>query len=185
MVGRMTAEAVPFLLISGPPGVGKTAVMWELYSRLAELDVPHAIADLDLLAASWPRMTGDPFNERLGSLNLQAVWQNFRAAGARRLVAAGVVESREQIDLYRNAVPNCDITLCRLRASAHVLKSRIHDRGRETGVEADRLWRRAIELSEKLDQAGIDDFVVDTESRPLAAVAERVLVGCGWPGAQT
>jgi hypothetical protein len=151
-----------------------------MYSQLAGLEVPHAIADLDLLGACWPPERGDPFNERLGARNLQAVWQNFRHHGAGRLVAAGVVESREQLGLYRRAVPDCDVVLCRLRAGTHVLRSRIIGRGRETPAEADALALRAIELSEKLEHIKIDDFVVDTDGRTPAEVAELVLAGCGW-----
>jgi broad-specificity NMP kinase len=175
---------VPFLLVSGPPGSGKTAVTWQVFSRLARLDVPHGIADLDLLGACWPRTADDSFHERLSARNLGAVWQNFKRQGAGRLVAAGVVESREQLDLYRDAVPGCDIVLCRLRAGPDVLRARILGRGREVGADADALSRRAVELSEKLEHAAIDDFVVDTDGRTLAEVAELVLAGCGWIAGQ-
>lgn len=40
------------LVISGPPGVGKTT--WEVFSRAAERDEAPAMAGLDFLGAAWP-----------------------------------------------------------------------------------------------------------------------------------
>ena len=66
-------DPVPVLVISGPPGVGKTTVVWEVLSRATELDEAPAMADLDLLDAAWPAPEDDPFQHRLKASNLAAV----------------------------------------------------------------------------------------------------------------
>lgn len=51
---------VPFLVISGPPGAGKTTVAWEIFDQLVAAGSRHALVDLDLLGAScrFPPTTG-------------------------------------------------------------------------------------------------------------------------------
>lgn len=109
----MPDEPVPFLILSGPPGVGKTVVSWEIFDRLVDEGGQPALVDLDLLGACWPRPDDDPYNERVKALNLGVVWQNFRRAGARCLIAAGVIENRDSLRLYVNAIPEAAPILCR------------------------------------------------------------------------
>jgi len=71
------------LVISGPPGVGKTT--WEVFSRAAERDEAPAMAGLDFLGAAWPAPGDAAFNTRLKARNLAAVWSNFRETGSRCL----------------------------------------------------------------------------------------------------
>ncbi len=162
--------AVPTLLITGPVGVGKTAVAGEVSRLLERSGVPHAMVDVDALSQCFPR---------LALRNLAAVWSNCRAAGARRLILARVIESRADLGGYRSAVPGARIVVCRLRAPARTLASRI--RRREPG--AGRAWHlaRARELAPLMERAAVEDFVVETAGRSLTVVARDVLGRAGWP----
>lgn len=111
-------EPVPFLVLSGPPAVGKTTVSWEIFDQLVDEGHRPALVDIDLLGASWPVPDDDPYNERLKARNLTSVWQNFQRAGARCLIAAGVIENRDGLAMYGAAIPGAVATLCRLTASA-------------------------------------------------------------------
>src|SRR6476646_9788147 len=102
-------NAIPALLITGPVGVGKTTVSFEVSDLLKAVPVAHALVDVDSLRWCYPAPSGDRFNVALAMRNLTAVWANFRAAGAERLILADVLEAREDLDHYRAAVPGAAI----------------------------------------------------------------------------
>ena len=106
--------------------------------------------DVDLLGACWPVPDDDPYNDRLKALNLGSSWHNFHTAGARCLIAAGVVEAAATVRLYASAVPGAVSTVCRLRAGHDELRARIVRRGRERGDEVERLSQRADYLAGEL-----------------------------------
>jgi hypothetical protein len=115
---------VPVLAVSGPVGVVKTTVLVEIHDVLVTQDVPHACIERDA--------TRGYVNEDAALENLASVWANYLAAGAERLVVAGVVERAADIAGYRRAIPGAQITVCRLRASEETRVARLC--GRETGA---------------------------------------------------
>jgi hypothetical protein len=177
----MSDETVPMLLLSGPPGVGKSTVAWEIFDQLVARDDRPALADLDLLGACWPAPEDDPYNERLRATNLAAVWANYRATGARCLIVDGVIETRALRDAYVAAIPGAMAILCRLSAGDGELGRRIERRGRERGDGVARLTRRAVELSRQLESDDCADLTVDTNGREVVEVATEVLRRTGWP----
>jgi len=162
------------LVISGPPGVGKTTVAWQVFSRCASQGLDPAMADLDLLGAAWPAPANDPHQNRLKAENLAAVWANFRAGGSRRLVVAAVVETLTEKQTLQSAV-GADLLLCRLTASAETLARRIRGRGRDAGDDLDKLVRRAGELSVQLAGHDVSDLVLDTDRAAADEVADALL----------
>lgn len=169
------------LLISGPPGVGKSTVAWEIFDRLVDNGDSPALADLDLLGASWPVPADDPHNERMRAANLAAVWANYQAAGSRCLIVDGVIESRKHREAYEAAIPQAIAVLCRLEAGNEQLGSRIVRRGRERGDGIAKLTHRAIELSALLERDDGAELTVDTNGRDVAQVADQILSETGWP----
>lgn len=177
----MSNSLIPFLVISGPPGVGKTTVAWEVFDQLVARGSKHALVDLDLLGASWPVPADDEHNERLKARNLAAMWQNFRAAGAERLIAAGVIENAAGLSAYVDAVPGLRPTVCRLRAADDTVRERIVRRGREFDeAQVEKLARRARELSAALEHDGVADLVIDTDQLDVPAVAQLILSHLAW-----
>jgi hypothetical protein len=186
---------VPVLIITGPLGVGKSTVLDEVAERLRAASVPFAAVDLDALSWAYPPAPGDDeYRSSLMFRNLASVWTNFRSAGAERLVCARVVESREELERYRAAIPGAVITVARLRASSEVLQARLaHRLARRELVEGHdqennraRRERRAIrsrELAEMMDRQPLEDVLVSTDGRNVDVVARDVLIGAGWPGA--
>jgi hypothetical protein len=53
---------------------------------------------------------------RLASANVAAAWERFVASGATHLILSGAVESRDVVQLYRDALPATTLTVYRLRA---------------------------------------------------------------------
>ncbi|MGZ0150390.1 AAA family ATPase [Kribbella sp. WER1] len=164
----------PALVLSGPPGVGKTTVGWRVFDRCIDLELAPAFADLDLLGAAWPPPADDPHQSRLKATNLAVIWSNYRGAGHRCLVVAGVVENPTERRLLEEATGG-PVVLCRLDASDKDLAQRIRHRGRETGDGVDHLVRRAAELSAQLAADDISDHVVSTADRTSDAVADEVV----------
>jgi Mrp family chromosome partitioning ATPase len=172
----MTA-LVPVLLITGPVGVGKSTVAAEAARLLREANVPHALVDLAWIEQCWPVPADDPWNERLTHRNLACIWANFRQAGADRLLLVRVLEARSLLRQVVEAVPGAKVTVVRLRAPLAVLQARI--RSREA---SDPSWflGAATHTAKVLEQARVEDHLVDNEDRPVAAVAEEVLRRVGW-----
>jgi hypothetical protein len=164
-------EQVPVLVVTGPVGVGKTTVASEISEQLAAAGEPHAFVDVDALRWSYPSPPGDRFRVALAMRNLAAVWANFRAEGARRLVLADVVESRDELGRFDEAVPDAQVQVVRLTAGSKLLVARVRQRHA----------RRAIELAEIMERNRVEDLLVATDDRPVTEIAREILRRSGWP----
>lgn len=173
-----SGTSVPVLIVTGPVGVGKTSVAGEIFDQLTARDMPHAVVDLDRLGLCWPFGDHDPFNQRMALKNLAAMWENFSAAGADRLVIPQVIETRDELADYRRAVPGAAIQVCLLVASKDTLRRRVASR--ESGSSLASLVRRAHELADTLPGSDVADFVVETEDRRLPDIALEVLRKAQW-----
>ncbi len=169
---------VPALLITGPPGAGKTTVASEISELLDEARVPHALVDFDSLRWCYPRSTHDPYRVELGLTNLAAIWPNFQAHGATRLILADVLESREHLSRIHIAVPGSEFFVVRLQASQVTLASRL--RGREMGSGLERMLRRTAELAVEMEQTKVEDLLVYTDGKSVTSVAHEILACSVW-----
>lgn len=161
------------LVITGPVGVGKTSTAIAIGEELNRAGTPHAVIDADWLRWATPIPPDDPFNSRLGFRNLAAVATNFRAAGARWLLVADIVEGEAEREAYRDAIPDAHLTIIRLRAPVDEIHHRLD--GRETGHGL--VWHkdRAIELSALMDERAVEDLLIETAGRSVEAVAHDIL----------
>lgn len=169
----------PLVLISGPVGVGKTTVLGAVGELLGAAGVAHTLADRDQFTEIFPRFPGDRFGERFGLVNLAAIWKNARAAGARCLVMAGVIESQEDLDAHRRLVNDSVVTLIELTAPPGVIQRRLAER--ETGANLAWHLERAVELTEILAAQRLSAIRVDATAEPTR-VARAVLEAAGLPG---
>jgi adenylylsulfate kinase len=170
---------VPTIIVTGPVGVGKSTVAEAMGYQLLAAKVPHANVDFDQLTAGYPRPADDDqWGTKLGLSNLAAMWRNYQLAGARRLIIARVVESRSELDGYRQAVPGADIQLVRLRAAPETLQARVRRRGPWRDME----WHlaRAVELAAQMDAQHLEDVLIETDDRDAVTVARDVLHRAGW-----
>ncbi len=174
-LGEGGTPRVPVLLVTGPVGVGKTAVLHEADLLLIESGASHATVELEEVARCWP----DTMETRapLVYRNLAAIWSNFVAAGASRLLLAGLVEQRSELRLLSQAVPGAAVTVVRLDAPLPVLEQRI--RRREPGkpepeIDGARWW------AERLHETRPEDHLVPTEGRSVGEIAREVLRLASW-----
>lgn len=154
----------------------------------------HRLLDLDQVGFLRPAHARDPGGHRLKAGNLAGIWRNFSASGARRLVLLGPLDRPEAAEIYRAALPETAITLCRMGVGRARLEERILRRGRgETPADlagdglkgrsrqalvevCDRAWAEAVAL----ERSGAADFSVDTDDRSGPEIAEEILGRSGW-----
>jgi hypothetical protein len=168
------------LLINGTVGAGKTSVAEMVGRLLAEAGVPNAVIDLDWLRQSWPSPPGDRFNVAMALRNLRSVAQNFRDAGAVRIVLAGVIETRDERDRHEDAV-GVPLSMCRLHVDLALVRARLA--GRHQGEGANLQWHldRSVELDAILETAAVEDFTVSATDLSISSTAKAVLSTVGWP----
>ena len=164
-------ERVPLLLISGPVGVGKTSVGFEVSDLLCEQGVAHTFIDWDQLRYTYPRPVGDRFGDQLGMKNLRDVWRNAVAAGSRNLIIASVIETWADVEDIRQVVPGADVVVCQLQARVETLAVRV--RQREKGKGLDWHLRRSAELAEILAGEAVPvDFKMWTDEMGVCEIAK-------------
>ena len=166
--------------MTGAPGAGKTALIKEISEVLYRADEHHAVVDLDELCRGvFPASAAD-FGLDLAIENLAAVWSNFKRRGVRRLVAARIVQSADELVRISSALPDCEFTICRLTAAPAVLESRIHRR--EAGSSAPFLSSVVQRLAQDID--AIEFPMITVDNGPQASIIElanQVLRSAGWP----
>jgi adenylylsulfate kinase-like enzyme len=168
----------PFLWLCGPMGVGKSSVGWEILTQLRNAGIKSGYADADQLGLCYPTPTDDPVNHRVKSVNVGAVYRNFREAGARCFILSGSVSSKEQAQMYRNQLPGAALTICMLCADPTVIKERFLQRGWNPHMADE-----AVSEVTELEHAKFPDLRVDTDDHSVQEVARMVRAQAGnWPG---
>src|SRR5215831_6218406 len=106
----MLASVTPVLVLTGPIGVGKSAVLHEADALLIEASVSHATVVLEEIAGCWPVPPEDPV-QRVTHMyrNLAELWSNYAARGAERLLLEMLAGDRSGLRWLAEAVPGAAI----------------------------------------------------------------------------
>jgi hypothetical protein len=170
--------AVPTLLVTGPVGVGKTSVAFEMLEVLREHDVPHAFFDVDGLTYFHPKPADDPFGERFALDALGTFFPKLTLQGVDRLILARVLWERASLARYEEATPGAQITVVRLLAPLPVIEERL--RAREIGAGLEWHLARAAELDAHWRAAPVEDLAIETADRSVRELAEEILRAVAW-----
>ena len=173
----MPEETVRVLILTGSMGAGKNSAAAEISDLLAARRVPHAVIDLDALKNGYLAQPAPDLAFR----NLGDVWRNYAALGIRLLLIPGAIETEQELELFRKALPGAEIVVCRLRADLKTMEERV--RSRETGIQQDAFVARVRVLEELLDRACLESFSVKNQDRSITDVAREILYRAGWDGA--
>ena len=166
---------IPVLWVSGPPGVGKTAVAWEVYRRLARAGAAPAYVDVDQLGMCYPATSSDPDRHRLKARNVASLGASFAAAGARGLIVSGVVDPERGPELDELDVSQ--VIAGRLRVDAGGLRVRL-SRRKGSGAKPD----AAVAEAARYDCSTFAHWCVDTTGLSIHEAADRVMTEIGdWP----
>lgn len=169
---------VPTVLLTGPVGVGKTSVAFEMIELLEERDVAHAFFDVDGLTYFHPKPADDRFGERFAITALGTLFPQLQSQGVERLILARVLWERDSLTRYERAIPGAEITVVRLTAPLSIIEARI--RNREIGAGLDWHLARARELDAHWRANPVEDLLVETSGRSLGSIAVEVLTDVGW-----
>jgi hypothetical protein len=171
---------VPVLWITGPAGVGKSTVSWQLFTELASSGMRAAFADADQLCMCYPAPPDDPGRDRIRARNSSVVIGNYRAAGARCVIVNGAVD--QGLGVQQDLIEQVTVMVCRLRADPDDVVRRLTGRDQRGGA-AGAVMRQVREECDRMDASGFADVCVDTTGVPAAEVARLVRDSCGdWPG---
>jgi hypothetical protein len=168
-------DPVPVIVLTGTMGSGKTTVMGEASDILSARGVMHAAIDVDALGLA--HLPGEASTD-IAWRNLASVWRNYAAAGAARLLLADALETRADLARIREAVPCSPLVICRLTADLKTMQQRVSLR--DPGMLREVFVARVAELDARLDRAGLEDFSLSTEDRPVTDVARELLTRAAW-----
>jgi len=177
---------VEILLVTGPAGVGKSTVCWEIGAQLAAAHVAHAVIETDELDRVFPRPSAQdlqrisPGTFDVSSINLAAIWSTYRALGHSRLIMSGVMLHPEHDRRWiLAAVPEAHITIARLRAAESTLVARL-DR-REIGSGRDEQVQRTLRQARRMAGEQTNGLLlVSTDGETPRELAAAILREVGW-----
>ena len=157
------------LLLTGPPGAGKSSVLGRLHDRLGDAGIPTALVEVDELERCYPPLPV----ERTFS-HLRALSASFAAAGYELLLVTATVED----DAYGAAVLDAtgaqERMVVRLEAEAETLAARIVAREPAAWSGLDELVAASRQLAGSMHSLAGVDLVLSTEGQDPERVAARL-----------
>ena len=148
------------VLITGPPGSGKTSVLTALSDALSDDDVPHVTVEVEMLAWTHPPLADE---ERLR--HVRAICEGHPLA-----LVAETVESEAELAALRDAVGAGSSFVVRLEAPPDTLAERIVAREPPgwSGLAA------LVEHARAMAPVAGADLFLTTEGETAEAVAARI-----------
>ena len=162
------------VLLTGPPGAGKTSVLTALHDALSDDDVAHAAIEVEMLVWEHP---GPSHEERLG--RVRAACAMHRDAGHRLLLVAETLETDDDLAALLGAVGADEHAVVRLEARPATLAERIVAREPSGWSGLAQLVEHAQELATTMRALRGVDLVLSTEGERAEDVAERIRAAFG------
>ena len=155
------------VLITGPPGVGKTSVLTALVDALTDDDVPHAAIELETLAWTHPALSDELWRQHVNT-----TCALYRESGHRLLLVAETLETDDDANRLREILGADESFLVRLEAQPATLVERLIEREPESWSGLADLVEHTQELALTMPGLTGVDLVLSTEGeRPETAAA--------------
>jgi broad-specificity NMP kinase len=147
------------MLLTGPPGAGKTTTLTRLMGSLEADGVRYAAVEVEALALVHPWPDDDAAFD-----HLRFVAHSFAGRGYPLLLTSATVTDARYLDRVRDALPTDDVLIVRLTARPETLRARISEREPADWVGLLRLLDAAQELAGAMIALPDVDIVLDTET---------------------
>jgi energy-coupling factor transporter ATP-binding protein EcfA2 len=164
---------VRVVVITGPPGAGKTTVLTALMGLLEADDVRFAAVEVEALALAHPWPDDDAAFD-----HLSYVAESFRRRGYPSLLVSATIENHGYLRRLLDALPSDDVALVGLHAPTALLRERITRREPPDWVGLPRLLEAADALAAATATLPGVDLVLSTDDadpRTLAAAVRDAL----------
>jgi adenylate kinase len=157
------------VVITGPPGAGKTSVLTALVDALTDEDIAHAAIELETLAWTHPALSDEVWLR-----HVEATCALYREAGHRLLLVAETLETDDDLARLLDAVGADERMLVRLEAQPATLVARIIQREPESWSGLAELVEHTQVLATTMPMLRGVDVVVSTEGRRPEEAAARI-----------
>ena len=157
------------VVVTGPPGVGKSEVATALHDSLGEDGTANALVELDELARSYPALAED----RLIS-HLKLLCDSFREAGHRLLVVIATLDDGIDAGAVFGAAGADERLLVRLEAEPATLERRLLAREPPEWSGLAELIESSRRLAAAMKGLPDVDLVLTTEDQEPERVAARI-----------
>ena len=157
------------VVLSGPPGSGKSSVLTALADALSDDEVAHAALDVEALGWVHPAASDDQ-----RSRYIAALCDLHRDAGHRLLLVADTVETEADLARLLASIGADEYLLVRLEAGPATLRKRISEREPETWSGLLALLEHATALAATMPALEGFDLVLGTDAERPEAIADRI-----------
>ena len=145
------------VVLTGPPGAGKTSVLTALVDALSDDGIAHAAVEVEALVWTHPALTDE---QRARHVRLAC--ELYREAGHRLLLVAQTLETDADVAELLDAVGADEVFLVRLEAQPATLVARIVEREPPSCSGLDGLVEHAQELAASMPSLSGVDLVLNT-----------------------
>jgi adenylylsulfate kinase-like enzyme len=157
------------LLLTGPPGAGKTTTLTRLMGHLEAHGLAYAAVEVEALALVHPWPDDDAAFE-----HLRFVAGSFARRGYPLLLTSATVVDLDYLERTRAALPTDDVLTVRLEAPAEVLRDRLVRREPPDWVGLPRLLDAVTGIAQTMLTLPGVDLVVDTEAHSADEVVAMI-----------
>ena len=157
------------VIITGPPGAGKTSVLSALVDALSDNDIAHAAVEVEMLMWTHPALTDEHW-----ARHVRMACGLHRDAGHRPLLVAQTLEADADVAELLDAVGVAEVLLVRLEAEPASLVERIIEREPASWSGLSGLVEHARELAVTMPGLAGVDLVLSTEGQRAEDVAARI-----------